>query len=96
MSYEVNVDRGCVLLDRDMPDWRNRVDRDILNMKLNDSCILGQLFGGYLKGLDKLGIPGYTTDDADCGFDVPKEDISDEAYEKLTDEWKRRLRGVTL
>lgn len=95
-DYSVQVDRGVALLDREVPDWRIRIDESIFDMKKLDSCVLCQLFGGYAEGLDKLGVPLYTTDDIDCGFDVPKTHISDEAYTELTSEWKKRLKGVSL
>lgn len=95
-TYDIQIDRGCALLDRELPEWRSLVDQDKFDMKKNDSCILAQLFGDYMTGLDKLGVPRYTTDDVDCGFDIPKHKISNSEYDYLTDEWKRRLKGVTL
>jgi hypothetical protein len=44
------VRRGAVLLDRVEPGWHLRVAGDRLAMETCDRCILGQLYGDYLKG----------------------------------------------
>jgi hypothetical protein len=98
-SYETAVSRGVALLDRELPDWRTKVDGDKLDMARLDDDVLAQLFGGYLAGLEALGVPLQTTDDVSCGFDAPVEFLEEDAskaYQTLTDEWKLRLKGVSL
>jgi hypothetical protein len=90
--YEKEIDAGVTLLDRDIPDWATRINLDTFDMKALDGCVLCQLFGGYTKGLDKLGIPLYTVDDAKCGFDLPQALINDKEYKLLTEEWTKRVR----
>jgi hypothetical protein len=97
-SYQIAVSRGVALLDREMGDWRSRIDLAKLDMSRLDSDVLAQLFGAYITGLEQLGVPLDTTDDVDCGFDVPIEimDNSGLAYKKLTEEWKLRIKGASL
>jgi hypothetical protein len=54
---EARVARGARLLDEYWgPGWRDRIDRDRLDMIHEDDCVLGQLFNGYWAGLRHVGI----------------------------------------
>jgi hypothetical protein len=60
MSFEPIADRvrrGAVLLDRVKPGWWREIATDRLVMNLCDTCILGQLYGGYVGGLWILAHP---------------------------------------
>lgn len=56
------VQRGVALLDQRVPDWRERIDVERLDMAVSAHCVLGQLNGGhrtptpYTAGLDALGL----------------------------------------
>jgi len=64
MDYAQKVQNGIVLLDQYWgPDWRSRIDKDRLRMSNVGDCILGQLFGEYHFGLNRLGLN--TSNDAD-------------------------------
>jgi hypothetical protein len=43
------VAKGAELLDHAMPGWAERVDPDILDMRLMSTCVLGQLGGGWAE-----------------------------------------------
>lgn len=43
-------------LDEHHPGWASMVNLDTLRMDSADSCVLGQLYGDYVKGTNKLGL----------------------------------------
>ena len=51
-----SVREAAYFLDLKVPDWATRINLDRLNMQSNSSCVLGQLFNGYGKGLSELGL----------------------------------------
>jgi hypothetical protein len=60
MSFEpiaVRVRRGAALLDQVRPGWWRKIATDRLAMDSCDACILGQLYGGYLRGFWDLTRP---------------------------------------
>lgn len=54
--YDANerVQRGAVILDRVQPDWRSKINLSDLEMSSNNFCVLGQLFDGYQRGVERL------------------------------------------
>jgi len=46
--------RGGVWMDRYRPGWRRKVNPRRLNLKLRDSCILGQVDGDYHQAVSRL------------------------------------------
>lgn len=58
------VARGVALLDEHVPDWRDRIDPNRLNMIDGCRCVLGQVFdagpfaveSGYWIGAHELGL----------------------------------------
>lgn len=102
------IKEGMKLLDEKAPaliyplyeemilDWRSLIDTDILDMQFATKCILGQLFGWYDDGVEKIGLPlDYCSDDAreqavNLGFALPYES-GREAYKQLTEQWKQAL-----
>jgi hypothetical protein len=73
---EVRVARGVALLDREVPDWRDRIDTDDLVMIDGDRCVVGQIERSlnpsvewaWSTGLDRLGLDMYSIDPHDHGF----------------------------
>lgn len=47
--------RGARLMDRTRPGWAHRINRGTLDIESGISCILGQEYGCYQSGLDRLG-----------------------------------------
>lgn len=64
--------KGAALLDarpsKVPADWRKRIDLHSLDLGSVQYCILGQLFNGYDKGLDALGLSSSGSTATDCGF----------------------------
>ena len=49
------VAAGAALLDERAPGWRAKIDTAVLDLDSDERCILGQVFGGYVAGLESLG-----------------------------------------
>ena len=54
--YETQIAAGAVLLDEQVPGWRERVNVDMLWMREVHQCILGQVTSGYWQGVEMLGL----------------------------------------
>ncbi len=44
-------DNFIAILDVIIPDWKNHIDKDRLDMSYCEDCILGQLYGRYTYGM---------------------------------------------
>lgn len=65
--YEARVQRGAALLDKMLPGWWDGKDKptinlEILEMESPDMCVLGQCFGEYVYGCNRLGIPAWSSE----------------------------------
>ncbi len=47
--------KGAALLDQVHPEWAHKVYTETLDIYEVDDCVLAQVFGGYLEGLDAIG-----------------------------------------
>lgn len=56
--FEREVAAGAGFLDAILraPEWRPRIDLGCLHLASARQCVLGQLFGHYATGVEKLGI----------------------------------------
>lgn len=88
--YEDRIARGAALLDEQRPGWRDEIDVETLDLASECDCILGQLHGDYLEGVDMLDLN--LPDRVACGFDILS-GVRDEdkAYARLTAEWRQAL-----
>lgn len=50
----VSLNAAVARLDSHMPNWRDHVNVDDLDMQSCQNCVLGQVFDGYLDGLTVL------------------------------------------
>lgn len=50
------VAAGAAFLDRKAPGWASRVDVGLLRLSNCFLCVMGQLFGAYDSGRDKLAL----------------------------------------
>jgi hypothetical protein len=67
--------RGVNRLDEHMPGWADEISLPRLDMGDPDSCILGQLFGYWSKGVNLLNLIQPTRMASYWGFDA-SDDIS--------------------
>lgn len=99
MMFKEYVKRGVDLLDREIPNWRDKIDVEILNLRNTKKCIIGQLYpdNTFDDALEFIGIDWRIA--GEYGFDVPL-DIEIEkplcynieaVYNELTLEWKKYL-----
>jgi hypothetical protein len=45
---------GAAFLDIKRPGWAARIDADTLRVRSMRDCVIGQLYGGYFRGLLRL------------------------------------------
>lgn len=82
MYMENEVRKGIQWLDEEVPDWRESINRDRLDMGHIHDCILGQVFGDYDDACYTMGLP---LTSPDYGFYLPDEEIS--RYPELRETW---------
>lgn len=77
-----------------LTDWRNKLDLSKLNIASGQSCVLGQLFGDYTTGIDRLGLTstsarrkGFESDTyGDYGDSVTSDELNQAWKEALGNE----------
>ena len=76
------INRGVEWLDAHDPNWRQKINKDTLNIRIWSKCILGQVFGMYQPGCPK--------DLENYGFTANTE----QENQALIEEWKKVIDGV--
>jgi len=89
------VERGVAFLDQRMPDWVERVDLNTLDTQHLERCVLGQLFGDYVIGVEELGLKeeGDRLDEVSVyslGFQASG-DEGQPTYADLTEAWRAAI-----
>jgi len=80
---------GPKLLNKVMSDWFNKIDLDKLDLSSSKNCILGQLYGSFWKGFEKLGLNrnDYSLNELlNLGF-IVTDGIS-------TEDWRKEIRSL--
>jgi hypothetical protein len=99
---EEQVRRGIAFLDaRNDPSWRQYVNWDMLDMRNQELCVLGQLYGSYGLAVRRLGIDLESTEPSSLGFcrfqgcwvTPPAHEF--EGLEGADREWERRYELLT-
>lgn len=84
-SVAARVKRGVEVLDMARPKWRDEIWVGILRIEDCHHCVLGQIYGSYAAGKDKLfGVR--VVDLTEFGF-APK----DREYRALKDAWIKEI-----
>lgn len=102
LIIEQRVSNGVALLDEHKPGWRDLVNVYTLDMESTESCILGQVFGEYIKGASALGIGSAecynaTEVQSSYGFDISPDEyqkditIQQLIFMELEEEWIARI-----
>jgi|SRR6516225_1064263 hypothetical protein len=55
---KARVRKGVKFLDKDCPKWYKKVSVRTLDLRTGGCCVLGQVYGGYPKGLESLNGEG--------------------------------------
>lgn len=88
--YEDKINAGISFL-RDYPFWINAINLDTFDMQHIHTCVIGQVFHGWIDVLSALEI--HSTDE--YGFTVDTSDMtigrSTVEYAILTSEWKKAI-----
>jgi hypothetical protein len=100
---EQRVARGVALLDEQVPDWRERVVVDGLDMLDGTACIVGQIqrsfdledWSPWHHGLERLGLVTDSSDPHDHGFITETDHgwMFRDATEALRDLWIKAITG---
>jgi hypothetical protein len=92
------VARGAALLNERVPGWRERLQLRRLHMEDCEQCVLGQIYGDYVMGLDALW-PDLVmaSEDSTFGFDLvrpyPPSPSKEERYKVLAAAWREAIAG---
>lgn len=60
MYAETQVRNGIAFLDTHVPNWREHVNWSILDMRNEELCVLGQVYGEYEEGVARLSLDSGT------------------------------------
>jgi hypothetical protein len=94
----MSIAAGAAVLDQHVPGWRDRIDTDTLDLANCHACVLGQLYGNFIRGLEVVGPAGTsltakTLCAAEHGFyavGAGDDDLHQE-YQQLTDGWREEI-----
>lgn len=91
------VKKGIEFLDNEIPDWKQQIKLDELDLGKCRKCILGQLFGDYENGLNELDI--LYSSASDYGFTLSYEVMCTQDMDEirpgfidLTNAWRELLK----
>lgn len=89
-TIQDRVAKGATMLDRWSPGWRDKIDREILDINHPFKCILGQTYGVYSEGCLALGIsPTPHVEGNSFSYGLDGASFAEGA--ELTEEWKKVL-----
>ena len=92
------IDRGIDALNDywGSASWVDVVDLYVLDMREPDRCVLGQVFGGFIRGYSALGLDSGKVA-VSYGFESSQHSDDGEydfTYDDLQTEWMDRLREM--
>lgn len=100
-ELEIAVKKGSSLLDNVLPDWADNIDNTELDMSSLLDCILGQLYGTFMVGVQTLGVDadenGFVADDIGDYYELgihQKRVVYDWLTSLWNDEIDYRVEGV--
>ena len=83
MRLPANVQRGEAFLDEHVPGWRDDIEPSSLDLGDSCRCVLGQVFGDYVKGVTLLRLSD--RDASRLGFNT----WGRQTFDRLTEAWRR-------
>lgn len=97
--FESHVETGMKRLNEQAPGWPFLIDLDALDQSSCTRCVLGQLYGNYVSGCEKVGVPPFDDPFWEHGFRigplVPGLTNYHHAYDILTNVWKEKIQAIT-
>lgn len=107
-KVQKRVDKGAQLLDETYPTWASLIDTERLDIRDECRCVLGQVYGSYSDGLDRLfGEPmanemdelserhGFDTEPDERDGEYSIEDVYRWQYRELTRAWANQVEART-
>lgn len=89
------VEIGATVLDEYASDWYRFVDLELLDIRLIENCVLGQIFGSFQNGTRDLGIEGDRQEEERLGFELRHSEYCSENVggiaEQYEDEWRGQI-----
>ena len=82
------AEKGAALLDERLPGWRKMVAPESLQLRWCSTCVLGQLFGDYERGVNALGLSD--AEAREYGFYVT-DGRKSSLWGHLTEAWRQVL-----
>lgn len=74
--------------------WAGRVNLKTLEVDSCTTCVLGQLYGTYYRGLMELGFEDSDLDRQECGFTLRAGDTSGVTFADLDAAWRKIIREL--
>lgn len=93
-DFSAEVKRGVQLLNREVTDWYDLINLDLLDILHGDQCVLGQLFGDYVDGLRELGLTAKESNAHGFCFGYDLANYSYAGWADLTEQWKSAIREL--
>lgn len=89
------VEIGATVLDEHASDWYRFVDLELLDIRLIENCVLGQIFGSFQNGTRDLGIEGDRCEEERLGFELRHSEYCSENVGGIAaqyeDEWRTQI-----
>lgn len=83
---------GAEWLDEKRPGWWQSIDLDRLDISDCDRCVLGQVFGGFLVGVQKCGLLSYPSlTDMGLALDYRYDGQRDDYWAVVKDAWCEQI-----
>lgn len=89
-AIQAKVKAGAAFLDVVKPGWTKKINLDELDLTGTYTCVLGEIYGDYGKGLTSLGLIAGTEIPDNLGF----HSTSSVQYTRLTRAWKAFIRKL--
>lgn len=88
-TIEHRVQKGVELLNEKAPGWIKKIDLKTFNIHNEANCVLGQVFGSYFVGKERVCLKGHSM--------IPFGFVTFDLWEKreLQNEWIRVLELLT-
>ena len=93
MTVQERVNAGSEFLDKKYPDWPGIINSRTLRLNNCRMCILGQLFGHFMLGLERMGLLEEKA--VKLGFqgvDLLHKKRADQDYNNLNKAWRKKIR----
>ena len=91
LTVKQRVANGVKLLNKEVPNWRKKINLKTFDANDPQKCVLAQVFGDYYNGVNFLGLPPSDSYDPEKshGFWPENAQTDPNDAKNLNKEWKR-------